>query len=179
MQENLLQCYSAQEKSANESEGRRRNMFEGGREVVLKPPLHGPQRSPRGTISALQRPPIPHRYRTFRRLDFMEWPQLFKHGYKHICNMVCYFSGALYPYPTFGTKTEDAKQAFQYHQGSGHPMPAAVYWDVGSAFMSSEMKTMLNSLNIIAIQGPSQSRKSVGMIERANMILSESIPIPN
>lgn len=104
-------------------------------------------------------------------IDFMEWPQASKHGYKHICNMVCYFSGALYPYPTFSTKTEDAKQAFQYHQGSGHPLPAAVYWDAGSAFISSEMKTMLNDLNIIAIQAPSQSHKSVGAIERANRIL--------
>ena len=75
MQENLLQCYSDQETSANESEGRRHNMFEGGREVIVKTPHHGPQRSPGGTISALQRPLLPHRYRGIRRRLNWSWSQ--------------------------------------------------------------------------------------------------------
>lgn len=104
-------------------------------------------------------------------IDFVDWPEISEHGYKHICNMVDYFSGSIYPYPTFSTKVEDLKQALAYHRSSGHPMPAAIYWDAGSAFISLEMKDFMKELNIIAIQAPSQAHKSVGMIERANRIL--------
>ena len=109
-------------------------------------------------------------------IDFMDWPgPIPEGGFKHVCNMVDYFSGSLYPYPAYGTSAMDAKKAFSHHHGCGHPMPAAVYWDAGSAFISSEMRDMLRTLNIIAIQAPSQSHKSVGMIERANRTLRASM----
>ena len=104
-------------------------------------------------------------------IDFMKWSQAFKHEYKHICNMICYFSKALYSYSTFSIKTEDAKQAFQYYQSSEHLLSTAVYWDVGFAFIFSKMKIMLNDFNIIAIQTSSQFHKSIEAIERANRIL--------
>ena len=108
-------------------------------------------------------------------IDFMKWPQVSKHGYKHICNMICYFSKAMYSYSTFSTKTEDAKQTFQYHQNSEHSLSVAVYWDASSAFISSKMKIMLNDLNIIAIQASNQSHKSIETIEVANRILKVAL----
>ncbi|KAG7007159.1 hypothetical protein G7Y79_00011g030570 [Physcia stellaris] len=108
-------------------------------------------------------------------IDFIDWPEPSKYGYKHICNMVDYFSGRLFPYPTISTKTKDVKQAFEYHKASGHPMPAAAYWDADTAFQSSEMAGELKDLNIVPIQAPSQSHKSVGVIERANRILREAM----
>ena len=105
----------------------------------------------------------------------MKWPQIFKHEYKHICNMICYFSETLYSYLTFSTKTENAKQAFQYHQNSEHFLSVAVYWNVDSAFISSKIKIMLNDFNIITIQTSNQFHKSIETIEMTNRILKTAM----
>ena len=108
-------------------------------------------------------------------IDFMKWFQIFKHEYKHICNMICYFSKILYSYSTFNIKTENVKQTFQYHQNNEHSLSAAIYWNVDFAFIFSKIKIMLNDLNIIAIQAFNQFHKSIEVIERTNRILKIAI----
>lgn len=104
-------------------------------------------------------------------IDFMDWPEASKYGYKHIFNMVDYFSGVMFPYPTMSTGVKDVKQSLNYYQSGHHPLPSAVYCDAGSAFKSTGIKETFNEVNIICVIAFSQSHKSVGAIERANRTL--------
>ena len=108
-------------------------------------------------------------------IDFVDWAEASIYGYRYILNMVDYFSGAIFPFPTMGTTAGDVKQALKYYQSGHHPLPSAVYCDPGSAFISMEMKEAVNELGIIYVIAPSQSHKSVGMIERANRILRSTM----
>ena len=104
-------------------------------------------------------------------IDFMNLSTPSKHEFKNICNMIDYFSSDLFSYPTMNTKISDVKQSLEYHKSSDHPLPAAIYWDANIAFRSNEMQKMLDELDIICIIAPSQSHKSLRMIERDNRTL--------
>ena len=60
-------------------------------------------------------------------IDFMNLSKFSKYDYKHICNMMNYFSRRLFSYSTINIKIEDVKQTLEYHKTSDHFMSVAVY----------------------------------------------------
>ena len=109
-------------------------------------------------------------------IDFMNWSKFIsKKNFKHVCNMIDYFSKSLYSYSIYDTSIMNVKKFFSHYHECDHSMFVTIYWNVDSTFIFFEMKNIFRTLNIIVIQIFNQLHKFVDMIERTNKTLRVSM----
>ena len=83
-----------------------------------------------------------------------------------------YFTRLSVPLATPAANAEDVIRCIDY-VFSIHPLPSAIYCDLGQHFDNQKVKSYLAERGITLTFGPSGSSKSMGFIERGNRLLED------
>ena len=98
-------------------------------------------------------------------IDFIGPFKKFIYDNTYIYNLVNNFLRHIYPYPTFGTGTNNVIILFDYYL-QANPKFYAIYINISSYFTSQKLCTYFQKKDIAFVFTPSASHKSVSIIEK-------------